>query len=52
MAKQNFERNCPDFPNIEYRVADWLSLDGKFDLLITNPPFAKSGKQNRRYYIE
>lgn len=51
-TRANFERNCPDYSTIEYRVADWLNVEGTFDVVVTNPPFAKSGKQNRRYYID
>ncbi len=54
-ARRNVERNTrspwPE-PCIEYRLADWLSTPGKFDLLVTNPPFMMSGKQNRRYFID
>ena len=51
-TRKNVERNLgPDAP-IEYQVADWLHLDGEFDLVVTNPPFCKSGKQNRRYFID
>lgn len=39
-------------PNIEYRAADWLNTEGCFDVLITNPPYMVSGKQNRRYFID
>jgi len=51
-ARRNVERNCPDATNVEYRVADWLSTDGLFDVAVANPPFAKSGKRNRRYFID
>ncbi|MEM7516838.1 MAG: methyltransferase [Planctomycetota bacterium] len=53
-AKKNFAKHCPDFGEIEYRVADWLAVDGvnDADLLLTNPPFAKSGQRNRRYFID
>ena len=51
-TRVNVERNCPGATHVEYRVADWLNTEGKFEVLITNPPFCKSGKQNRRYYID
>ena len=52
-TRRNVERNCPDVDGrIEYRVADWLSTEGRFDLLVTNPPFCKSGQRNRRYFID
>ena len=50
-TKHNVELNVEN-PSIEYRVADWLSTTGKFDIIICNPPFCKSGKQNRRYFID
>jgi methylase of polypeptide subunit release factors len=51
-TRANIERNCPDAAHIEYRVADWLNTTGQFDVIVTNPPFCKSGKQNRRYFID
>lgn len=51
-TRANVERNCPDADSIEYRVANWLNTEGEFDLIVTNPPFCKSGKQNRRYFID
>ncbi|MHC4848809.1 MAG: methyltransferase [Planctomycetota bacterium] len=52
-ARANIERNCPDLADrVEYRVADWLLVDGTYDLVVTNPPFAKSGQRNRRYFID
>ncbi len=51
-TRRNVERNCPEADNVEYRVADWLDTEGQFDVVVTNPPFAKSGKQNRRYFID
>jgi release factor glutamine methyltransferase len=52
-ARRNIEHNCPETAGrVEYRVADWLGLGGQFDMVITNPPFAKSGQRNRRYFID
>ncbi|MEM8883103.1 MAG: methyltransferase [Planctomycetota bacterium] len=52
-ARANVERNCPDLADrVEYRVADWLATPGEFDIVVTNPPFAKSGQRNRRYFID
>ncbi|MEL6428830.1 MAG: methyltransferase [Planctomycetota bacterium] len=48
----NLERNLDDPSKIELRVADWLDTPGRFDIVVTNPPFCQSGKQNRRYYID
>lgn len=51
-SKVNFERNCGDGADIEFRVADWLSTPGRFDVVVSNPPFCQSGKQNRRYFLD
>jgi len=52
-TRRNVERNEPERADrVEYRVADWLSTDGEFDIVVTNPPFAKSGQRNRRYFID
>ncbi|MEM6569349.1 MAG: methyltransferase [Planctomycetota bacterium] len=51
-AKTNYERNCGTDTDVEFRVADWLDTPGRFDTVVTNPPFCQSGKQNRRYYID
>lgn len=38
---------------IDTQVADWVHVAGApFDCLVTNPPFAKSGKRYRRYFID
>jgi len=52
-TRTNVERNCPEAADrIEYRVADWLGTGGRFDVLVTNPPFCRSGQRNRRYFID
>ena len=51
-TRANVARNVPEADNIEFRVADWLDTPGKFDVVVTNPPFCKSGKRNRRYFID
>lgn len=51
-TKINFEANCGTDTQLELRVADWLHTQGRFDLIVANPPFCKSGKQNRRYYLD
>lgn len=43
--------------NISFVIGDWLQLsnqvgNNKYDVLITNPPFAASGRRNRRYFID
>ncbi|MEM7164443.1 MAG: methyltransferase [Planctomycetota bacterium] len=51
-ARHNLERNGVHI-SIEGLVADWTHLpDSNHDLLITNPPFTKSGKRYRRYFID
>ena len=51
-TRRNVERNVGPQASIEYRTADWLNTEGQFDLVVTNPPFCKSGKQNRRYFLD
>ena len=51
-TRENFERNCGTAANIRFRVADWLSTEGRFDTVVSNPPFCQSGKQNRRYFLD
>ena len=52
-ARTNVEHNCGDAAGrVEYRVADWIRVEGRYDLLVTNPPFARSGQRNRRYFID
>ena len=51
-TRRNVEANCPTVENVEYRVADWLDTPDTFDVVFTNPPFAKSGKRNRRYFLD
>lgn len=50
-TRRNVERNCPGAA-VEYRVADWLDTGGEFDVIVSNPPFMKSGKANRRHFID
>ncbi len=38
--------------NCEFRVADWLDVQGTYDIVMTNPPYFVSGKFNRRYFID
>lgn len=51
-TRRNVAANCPEARNVEYRVADWLHTEGEFDVVVCNPPFCKSGKRNRRYFID
>ena len=51
-ARHNLARNNVDIP-IDDVVADWTHLpDANHDILVTNPPFAKSGKRYRRHFID
>ncbi len=52
-TRTNVERNCSEeAERVTYVVADWLDVEGAFDVVVTNPPFCKSGKRNRRYFID
>lgn len=53
-TKKNVDHNCTpeQAAVVEYRVADWLDTAGRFQVIVSNPPFCKSGKQNRRYFID
>lgn len=51
-TRTNVENNVERAGFVEYRVADWLETEGTFDVIVTNPPFARSGKQNRRYFLD
>jgi methylase of polypeptide subunit release factors len=56
-ARHNLEKHDVSVP-VEYIVADWTSVlapgarTAPFDVLVTNPPFGKSGKRYRRYFID
>lgn len=57
-ARHNLARNGVETP-AEFLVADWTALphashtgDAPWDCVVTNPPFAKSGKRYRRYFID
>ncbi len=57
-AKHNLARNGVTIP-VAYLVADWTAVPGAshkgrapWDCVVTNPPFAKSGKRYRRYFID
>ncbi len=51
-ARHNLEKHGVETPT-EYVVADWVQIEGgPFDTLVTNPPFTKSGKRYRRYFID
>lgn len=52
-AQHNLDKHGVDAP-VDLVVANWTHLpdDRRYDLLVTNPPFAKSGKRYRRYFID
>jgi len=57
-ARHNLARNGVDLP-VDYVVADWTDVPGAthggpapWDTVVTNPPFAKSGKRYRRHFID
>lgn len=51
-TRHNLKKNDITIP-VDYIVADWTHVsEGPFDILITNPPFAKSGKRYYRYFID
>jgi methylase of polypeptide subunit release factors len=57
-ARHNLGRNKIDIP-MEFIIADWTNVPGAahdgdvpWECLVTNPPFAKSGKRYRRYFID
>jgi len=53
-ARHNLELGAEQADTIvDTQVADWTHVEGgPFDALVTNPPFAKSGKRYRRYFID
>ncbi len=53
-ALYNLNKHHVNLP-IETIVCDWTNLPSecpKYDVLVTNPPFGKSGKRYRRYFID
>jgi len=51
-ALHNLRKHGVDVP-VEALVADWTHVPGgPFDALVSNPPFAKSGKRYRRYFLD
>ena len=51
-ARHNLAKHDVTCPT-DYVLADWTRVDGgPFDTLVTNPPFAKSGKRYRRYFVD
>lgn len=51
-ARHNLKKHQVNVP-VDTLVADWTHVPGgPYDALVTNPPFAKSGKRYRRYFID
>lgn len=51
-AEHNLRKHGIDV-SLETTVADWTHVvPNDYDVLVTNPPFAKSGKRYRRYFID
>jgi methylase of polypeptide subunit release factors len=51
-ALHNLGSAGTDVP-VDTQVADWTAVQGgPWDTLVTNPPFCKSGKRYRRYFID
>ena len=51
-AKHNLAKHGVGVP-VDAFVADWTHVEaGPFDALVSNPPFAKSGKRYRRHFID
>lgn len=51
-AEHNLEKHGVRIP-VDYQIADWTHVkDGGYDVLVANPPYAKSGKSYRRYFID
>lgn len=57
-ARHNLRKHGVDIP-VECHVADWTNVPGAshageapWDTVVANPPFAKSGKRYRRYFID
>jgi predicted RNA methylase len=52
ITKQAVEEHFGNVHNCKFVIADWLDVDGTYDIVITNPPYFVSGKYNRRYFID
>lgn len=52
ITKQKVEERFGNGHNCKFIVADWLGVDGTYDIVITNPPYFVSGKYNRRYFMD
>ena len=57
-AQHNLQKAGVTIP-IEFEVADWTAVTGAshhgaapWDTVVANPPFARSGKRYRRYFID
>ncbi|MHA2362414.1 MAG: class I SAM-dependent methyltransferase [Candidatus Hodarchaeales archaeon] len=52
VTRQAVQNHFGNTINCEFSVADWLAIEGSYDVVITNPPFFMSGKYNRRFFID
>jgi predicted RNA methylase len=52
VTKQAVEEHFGKVQNCKFIIADWLDVDGTYDIVITNPPYFVSGKYNKRYFID
>lgn len=51
-TRHNLRKHEIEVP-VDFEVADWTHVEGgPWDVLITNPPFTKSGKHYYRYFID
>jgi len=51
-ARHNINKHNVNIP-VDYITADWTNVDGGlFDVMVSNPPFAQSGKRYRRYFLD
>ena len=51
-ARHNLVKHGVKIP-VDHVVADWTQVPGgPYDALVSNPPFARSGKRYRRYFID
>ncbi len=53
-TKHNLDKFDVTIP-VNYEIADWVQVSMKgspYDTLVSNPPFAKSGKRYRRYFYD
>jgi 16S rRNA G1207 methylase RsmC len=52
VTRQAVKKQFDNISNCKFVIADWLDVEGSYDIVITNPPYFVSGKYNRRYFID